>query len=282
MNSHRHIAKSDVIQGLTTGYLERLGMWKTINTYRSSRKVNFGFKLQWILTLLLGVPFPLFQFPCPAFIRVDLEKATLLLLNTLSCFQMVFKQAVFWLNMDGHAVLFEMMSKDVLTCIPSHKSARARKIYDDIVRRCNLFCYLAITVTFSTVCMWTFIPGIRSEYIANHVGNMNEVNTGPKKILGGWYPVPFTRSPWAEIVYTYELLLLFWCGVIVSVYEVIVTQEVMTLHAHMSVLGFHVSSLKKEEIVFFSGERGVTEQEAEAMFYSQLLAIIHDHQKLLT
>lgn len=274
------VKEGDLMDGLSIFFIKYLGIWNIVNTYRTSGKLNLVFKLQWFVTILC-LSFPIFQIMCPAFIQIDLEKATIIMLNTISFLQMMFKQGVFWMNLKDHAILLEVMTKNIITSIPEHKKAHAKRIYKKVSRKCNFWCLTAVVITFVAVSVWTMNPRIMSEYIANHVGNMKDVTTGPKKILGGWYPVPFTRSPWAQIVYVYEFLLFFWCGYIVAIYELMVTMEVMTLHAQMAVLSYHVSTLSKSEIVRQSGKKGLTQREVEDLFYEELLAIIRDHEMLL-
>ncbi|CAH1406915.1 unnamed protein product [Nezara viridula] len=274
------VKEEDLMDGLSIFFIKHLGIWNTVTTYRKSGKLNLVFKVQWFVTILC-LSFPIFQIMCPAFIQIDLEKATIILLNTVSFLQMTFKQGVFLMNIKDHAILLEVMTKNIITSLPEYKKAHARKIYNKISRRCNIWCLSAVIITFIAVAFWNVNPRINSEYIANHVGNMKDVTTGPKKILGGWYPVPFTRSPWAEIVYVYEFCLFAWCGFTVALYEMVITMEVMTLHAQMSVLSYHIKTLNKKEIVQYSGKKGLTQREVEDLFYKELLAIIRDHKTLL-
>nr|WVD93637.1 odorant receptor 24 [Graphosoma rubrolineatum] len=275
------IRDSDIFDGQTIFYMKFVGIWKIVNTYRTSGKMSLVFRLEWYLTLLLSVPFQVLQVISPYYIEVDLEKATILILNTVSFLHMVAKHGTFWWNIKGHAELFRLMTKDVLSSIPQYKRTEAKKIYKDATKRCNFYCKMIITVTYSVWSMWTFNPSVKSDYILFHTGNMKDVTTGPKKILGGWYPVPFSESPWTEIVYIYEAVLLLWCAVIVSIFDTVVTQEVIGLYAHMSVLNFHISTLTKEEVIFHSKKEIYSEQEAEDLMLKEFIAIIRDHQYLL-
>ncbi|KAE8573643.1 odorant receptor 43b isoform X1 [Halyomorpha halys] len=273
------VMEKDLMDGLSIFFVKYLGFWGTVNTYRTSGKANFFFKVQWFLTFLC-IPFPIFQFMSPAYIKFDLEKATIIMLNTLSFLQMTFKQVVYSMNLKEHAALLEVMTNDILRSLPEYKKPNAKRIFKRITKKCNFWCFIAVVIAFTAVSLWTMNPCISSEYIANHVGNMKDVTTGPKKILGGWYPIPFTRSPWEEIVYVYEFLLFFWVGYTVMIYELVITMEVMTLHAQVSVLNYHVSTLSKKEIVQYSDKKGLTQGEVEDLFYKELLAIIRDQEML--
>lgn len=263
------LVESELIDGLSIRYLRYYGQLRVINEYRTRGRIHSFLILQIILTAVIIVPFTLFQFICPLYIDIDIEKATILTLHTLSCIQSYAKPGVFLFYAKIQSGLFDVIRRDLLTCIPPEKQAEASRIYKKISSRSNLFCFLANFTNFLGTSAWCSSPGIRSEYIAFHVGNMNEVTTGPVKILGGWYPIPFTISPWAEMVYFYEILVLLWCCIIVSLYECMLLQLVMSLYAHFQVLGYHLSTLRVES----STDRN--------FMYEQYLAIIQDHQKLL-
>ncbi|CAH1399727.1 unnamed protein product [Nezara viridula] len=91
--------------------------------------------------------------------------------------------------------LVDLLRVDFLSSIPDSKRHHVNSIYQQNAFRCNIFTVLAFTGNVLTIITWTILPGFDTE----------KTGTGRKKILSGWYPVPYSESPWYEIVFGYEV-----------------------------------------------------------------------------
>ncbi|KAE8573615.1 odorant receptor 10-like isoform X1 [Halyomorpha halys] len=268
------IADSDVIHGLNVGYLKFFGIWKTIKEYRACGKRNAIIKIKVFITLLLALPYIFCQYLSYFMIKVDIQKATFLNLHTLPALQMCCKILVFWFRLDSQSKLYDLMRKDFIS-IPKSNTSVTDEIYEKIAKKSNVLCKAAFVVNTSIVVLSIADPGISVDYILYHTGNMNTVTTGKKKIMGGWYPLPIDKSPFYEIIFAYEMIVMIWGGLFLAVYICMFYQVLMCLYAQFAVLSHHLTTLK-----FKLNQK--TNQRNNSLLYNQLRDIIKDHQKLLS
>ncbi|KAE8573303.1 odorant receptor 10-like [Halyomorpha halys] len=264
----QRLQKSDLFDGLNIGHLKFYGLWNGINDYRSTRKTSCIFKFNMTVSALYVFPFVVFQFICIFIISVDLKMATFVYMNGVSAAQVLFKIIVFWYRFKDQCDLVDLLRVDFLSSIPDSKTRHVNEIYKKNSLRCNIFTILAFTGNVLTIITWTILPGFNTE----------KTGTGRKKILSGWYPVTYSESPWYEIVFVYEVILICWHGSLVSLYESFLLMLLVGLYSHFVVLGYHLSTLKKNDKAVVKA--GVDTKIDEA-FNIELKKIMQDYNKLL-
>nr|WVD93686.1 odorant receptor 79 [Graphosoma rubrolineatum] len=277
---YRAIADSDLVDGLSVRYLKIFGLWKVINDYRTSGKRNAIMKLELAITSLLVVPYICFQYLSYFHIDVDIQKATLLNLHSITGAQMFCKMFVLWFRIDSQCRLFNLVRNDFLD-IPLDKKAHAKEIYKNITSKSNVLCNIAFFINASIVTLSILVPGLPVDYILYHTGSMDAVRTGRKKILGGWYPFPMSQSPYYEAIFVYEAVILFLGGIFLGSYLCLFFQVLMCLYAQFTVLGYHLSTLK------IGSEHGdikriIKNKQTYSRMYKELYGILKEHQKLLS
>ncbi|CAH1399728.1 unnamed protein product [Nezara viridula] len=164
--------------------------------------------------------------------------------------------------------LVDLLRVDFLSSIPDSKRHHVNSIYQQNAFRCNIFTVLAFTGNVLTIITWTILPGFDTE----------KTGTGRKKILSGWYPVPYSESPWYEIVFGYEVILICWHGSLVSLYESFLLILLVALYSHFIVLGYHTSTLNKNYKGLIKTKDDATNNIA---FNMELRKILLDYNKLL-
>ncbi|CAH1399726.1 unnamed protein product [Nezara viridula] len=165
--------------------------------------------------------------------------------------------------------LVDLLRVDFLSSIPDSKRHHVNSIYQQNAFRCNIFTVLAFTGNVLTIITWTILPGFDTE----------KTGTGRKKILSGWYPVPYSESPWYEIVFGYEVILICWHGSLVSLYESFLLILLVALYSHFIVLGYHTSTLNKNYKGLIKTKDDATNNIA---FNMELRKILLDYNKLLS
>lgn len=226
------------------------------------------FKLNMTMSTLYVFPFVIFQCLCIFIISVDLKMATFVYMNGVSAAQVLFKIVVFWYRLKDQCDLIDLLKLDFLSSIPDWKRHHVNKIYQKNSFRCNIFTILAFTGNVLTIITWTILPGFDTE----------KTGTGRKKILSGWYPVPYSESPWYEIVFGYEVILICWHGSLVSLYESFLLMLLVALYSHFVVLGYHLSTLKKNKKGLLKTKDNTNSDKA---FNMELRKIQQDYDKLL-
>ena len=260
------IEEHQLLEGLSIVHLKFLRVWQGINTYLTTGRKSTAINVLTVHCVLFALPYVLFQFLSFFFIRVDVKKLSFLFLNSLPCSQVMIKAVVFWLRLDEECDIFNLLKQDFLTCIPKHKMPYAKEFYKKTAKRTNIACLMAFYGTSSCVVSWILAPGINGEDMTGATS---------KKVMGGWYPFPFSQSPWYYIVFVYETALLISHGLLISFFECVMIQPLLCLYAHFKVLGYHISTLKVTDVVH-SG----TEDSSEYL-NSQLRDILSDYDVLL-
>ncbi|XP_066904324.1 odorant receptor 30a-like [Halyomorpha halys] len=272
------IKDSDIIDGLSLRYLKFFGIWRIVNEYRTTGKKNAILKLHLLGTLLLGIPYVIFQFMSYFVIKVDIQKATILNFNAIPALQLCCRMFVFTFCMESQCRLYNVLRKDFLN-IPK-QNLEVKEIFMSISKTSNFCCTMSLAVNGSIVLFYIIYPGVSVDYILYHTGSMAAVRTGRKKILGGWYPVPIDQSPYYEIVFAYEAIVLLWGGFFLAVYFVLFYQVLMCLYAQFSALGLQMSSLKIEQ--YRSDiNTSLNHNYISSTVYEELYKLLKDHQKLL-
>ncbi|KAE8573613.1 odorant receptor 10-like [Halyomorpha halys] len=274
---YQAISDKDIIDGLNVKYLKMFGLWKVINDYRATGKRNAILKFEVGLITLLVIIYSICQFMSFFNIQFDVQKFTFLNLYTLPGFQAVFKILVFWFRIEDQCKMYNLVRKDFLK-IPSHKEAHVKRIYENISAKSNMFCNAAILINTSTVILWILYPGLPVDYILYNIGSTDVVRTGRNKILGGWYPMPMGETPYYEIIFVFEAVMIIIGGLNLAVYICQFFQVLMCLYAQFAVLGYHLSTLKFNAV---DGDDRIEDSENNAM-YKELNEILEDHQKLLS
>lgn len=268
------IGDEDILDGLSVWFLKMTGLWRVINHYRVTGKRNRIIKFKLFVTLLLNLPYIISQYLAFFFIKVDIQKTTFLNLHSVPCLQIVARFMVFWFRVDSVTEFYSLVRKDFLTCVPESKREAVRDMNRKISWKANMLYNSTIICNLSVAALWIAVPGISVEYIAHRTGNMADVKGGKKKILGGWYPLPITESPYYEVIFYMEIILQLWDSVMLSVYAGIFFLPLVCLHAQFSALGHHLSTLTAED----SNVGGPAE---DSPIYRQLYQIIGEHLKLI-
>ncbi|XP_066904021.1 uncharacterized protein, partial [Halyomorpha halys] len=262
------VSRSDLLEGLSVIHLEVFSLWTALNTYRKSSKKSYRLLAYIIFTVVVVSPYLISQILCAFYIKMDLQMAIYLILNTMPPYQAFTKMGVFWFRMEEMATLFDLLREDFLTCIPPHKKSKAKEIYRSITKRSNLFCFLAFFANTMTVVTWIAMPGF----------DTNLEGTGRKKIIAGWYPFPYSETPYYEVVVTYESVLMVWFGLSLCPYECFLVQLLSGLCAHFTVLNHHLATLTKEDVF---GKIPENHGGVNAVMNEELKKIFDDYNKLL-
>ncbi|XP_066904316.1 odorant receptor 10-like [Halyomorpha halys] len=268
------IQDSDIIDGLDVRYLKFFGLWQVINDYRTTGKKNNIIKTTVLISLLLAVPYVVFQFLSYFYIEVDIQKATFLNLNSLGAIQLCCRVFVFWIRIDSQSRLVNLMKKNFLV-IPIQKQEAVYELYNEISKTTNFWCLTYILVNISVVILYIADPGVSVDYILYHTGNMDAVTTGRKKILGGWYPFPMNESPYYELIFLYESVCVLWAGVLIAVYFCLFFQVLCCLYAQFVVLGYDAQTFN------FDLENGEMLHHYHLRLSDTFRRILQDHQNLL-
>ena len=269
MSNKNKITSSDILDGMSVLHLKIYGLWEGINTYRTTGKKSLLFIFIIWSAIITAAPYLIFQMSSLLFIKVNLQAAIFVYINGVPGFQIMTKIIVFWINFPEQCKLFDLIRVDFLTCIPRHKEIRAREIYRRISNKFNAYTVLAFSVHVTMLVSWTAFPGLDS-------------GSGRMKVMGGWYPFPYSESPWYEAVYVYESVLFGWHGIMIALYECIVVQLLMGLYAQFSVLGHHVATLKKEDVALKEGGNALNHEGLRNEFLrKELEAVMRDYDKLL-
>ncbi|CAH1397549.1 unnamed protein product [Nezara viridula] len=269
LNKWKPLSQSDLLEGLRVVHLQVFGLWHALNTYRSSSKKSYKLLVYIISTLVVVAPYLVSQILCAFYVKMSLQMAIYLILNTMPTFQAITKMGVFWFHIEEMSILFDLLREDFLTCVPPHKKSRAKEIYRSITKRSNMFCFLAFFANTITVVTWIAMPGF----------DTNLKGTGRKKVIAGWYPVPYSETPYYEVVLTYESFLMVWFGLSLCPYECFLVQLMSGLCAHFSVLNHHLATLTKEDIFGRFGPEN--RRDGNAVLNEELKKIFDDYNKLL-
>ncbi|KAE8573738.1 odorant receptor 10-like [Halyomorpha halys] len=273
MSVHTPIKDSEIIDGLNIWYLKLFGLWKVINDYRTTGKKNSIINLQLTITLAYSIPYILCQLMSCYFIKMDLKKITFIFLLTLSKIQICIKVLVVWFFLRIQCRLSNLMKKDFID-LPEHKKSEAKQIFKKIAFQTNLLSVAAFIINTSYYIVSIGFPDTPVDYILHHTGNTFRATTGRMKIVGGWYPIPFDKTPYFEIIFFYEASMMMWVGTFLAVYVSLFYQTLMCLYAQFAVLGIKLTTLDSGD-----GKEKIWKSDSER--YNELLAIIKYHQKLL-
>ncbi|KAE8573092.1 Odorant receptor 55, partial [Halyomorpha halys] len=277
--SDQAIEDSEVLDGLNIRYLKFFGLWKVINDFRMTGKRNKIIKIKVFITFAFALPYIFCQSMSYFVINVDLQKAIFLNLHLFPGTQMCCKIIVFWFRIGSQCKLFNLLKKDFLS-VPKGMQSKANKIFTKITRRTNVLCMAAFVVNASIVILSIVDPGISVDYILYHTGDMAAVTTGKKKILGGWYPVPMSETPYYEIIFVYEAIAGSWAGILLAVYVCLFYQVLMCLYAQFTILDLKASSLKIKPIN--SRRKYKINSQINSSMLKELYEILQEHQKLLS
>nr|WVD93648.1 odorant receptor 35 [Graphosoma rubrolineatum] len=267
MVHQERLKKSDLFHGLSVIHLQFFGLWDGINDFRSTGKTSRIFKINIALSALFIFPFIIFQCLCIFLISVDLKMASFVYMIGAAAAQVFIKIVVFWYRFKDQCALVDLLKVNFLSSIPDCKKNHINKIYQQSSFWCNIFTVLAFTGNIITIITWTSLPGF-------------DTGNGRKKILSGWYPVPYSQSPWYEIVFWYETILIFWHGCLVSLYESFLLMLLIVLQSHFVALNYHLSTLKKnnKNIKVSTAE---SDAESDEVLNMELREIMMDYDKLL-
>ncbi|KAE8573090.1 odorant receptor 82a-like [Halyomorpha halys] len=271
------IKDEDIIDGLDVRYLKFFGLWKIINDYRTSGKRNVVVKLHLLLTILVSVPYVFLQYMSYFFIDVDMQKATYLNVNTLPAIQACCKVLVLWTRLGSICKLSGLMKKEFIEISEENKAA-ASEICKKITYKSNILYKTALCMNAGSAVVYLLSPGISVDYILYHTGNMAAVTTGRKKHLAAWYPLPFDNSPYFEIVFAFEALLISWDAIILVVYICMYYQILTCLYVQFTLLGLQMSSLKNENIK----KKDNIIKKADRTTYDKLYRALESHKELLS
>ncbi|CAH1389260.1 unnamed protein product [Nezara viridula] len=281
MRTQGAIRDSDVVDGLSIGYLKIFGVWGIINDYRTTGKKNFIIKFKIFVTLLLAVPYIFCQNLSYFMIRVDIQKATFLNLHTLPALQMCCKILIFWFRLDSQSRLYSLAKKDFIH-VAEDKREEAAKIFRKITTKANLLCYSAFLVDLSITAFSIADPGISVDYLLHGTGSMTAVVGGRQKIMGGWYPLPMASWPYYEAIFVYESLLMIWSGVLLALYVSLFYQVLICLHAQFTVLNLQVSAIKIFPSIDGNRKNTYNRDIYSSLNKEQIYSFVRDHQRLLS
>ncbi|KAE8573417.1 odorant receptor 85b [Halyomorpha halys] len=260
------IEESQLLEGMSIFLLKSTGLWNAINTYLTTRRRTIGLNILTAYSIFYALPYVLFQLVSMFVIHVNVEKLTFLFLNSFPCIQVFLKVSVFWYRIEEQCDIFTLLKQDFLSCIPPHKMPKVREIYKQWARYSNVACVMAFASMILCMSSWIIVPGI---------DGVDDTGAVSKKILGGWYPFPFSRPPWNYIVFYYEMLLMSSHGSLISLFECVMIQPLLCLCAHFTVLGHHISTLKISDVVYSKSKNELH------YMNSELRAILLDYDRLL-
>ncbi|KAE8573620.1 Odorant receptor 43, partial [Halyomorpha halys] len=266
------IEDSDIIDGLSVRYLKLFGLWKVINDYRTTGKRNKIIKITVLVSFILIVPYITFQCISYFKIKVDIQKATFLNLNSMFALQLCCRLLVFWYRMGSQCRLVNLLKKDFLN-IPTQNRKAVDEMYKKISKTSNMCCTTYMISNIIIVVLLIAKPDTSVDYILYHTGNMDAITTGRKKILGGWYPFPMNESPYYELIFIYESICSIWTGLLLVVYFCLFFQVLFSLYAQFMVLGLHIGTLKIED------QDQVHKNDIK--MYETFQRVLKDHQNLL-
>lgn len=260
------IEESELLEGMSVILLKTTGLWKAINTYLTTGRRTIGLNILTAYSIFYALPYVLFQLVSMFVIRVNVEKLTFLFLNSFPCIQVFLKVSVFWYRIEEQSDIFTLLEQNFLNCIPPHKMIKVKEIYRRWAKLSNISCIMAFASMILCMSSWIIVPGI---------DGVDDTGAVSKKILGGWYPFAFSRPPWNEIVFYYEMILMSTHGSLISLFECVMVQPLLCLCAHFTVLGYHISTLKAEDVIYSKSKN------ASDYMNKELRGILFDYERLL-
>ncbi|KAE8573541.1 odorant receptor 10-like isoform X2 [Halyomorpha halys] len=281
MGYQAEIRDSDVIDGLSIRFLKLFGMWRALNDYRTTGKKSIIIKLHIFGSLMITVPYVVFQVQSFFTIQFDIQKVTFVNLHPLPALQMCCRMLLFWFHMDRVCRLYDMIRKDFIN-IPEYMRDSVRELYIKTNRTFNVTCLVIFIWNAGIEFIFIVFPKVSVDYVQHHTGSMAAVKTGRKKILSGWFPCPMDEYPYYEIIYVYEAFCLLWAATLLNVYFCMFYQVLMCLYAQFTVLGARLSNLKLDFPDFGLSKRHKNIiQNCNYNLYQELYESLRDHQKLL-